>query len=92
MDPDTVRKVYNGMLQVLYSEIRMKGAVTLPALAHFHLLLSRPKRIRNNHMETSVMKPAAHQVRIAPVLAVREYFKALDERLDGEILDPRARL
>lgn len=92
MEPETVRKVYNGMLVVLYKELRERGAVRLPALADFHLLYSKPKRIRNHHMDTSVVKPAAHQVRIAPVQAVRDYFKALDERLGGKILDPRKKL
>lgn len=88
LDPETVRRVYNGMLQVIYTELRSKGAVRLPALCDFHLLLSRPKRIKNHRMENSIVKPASHQVRIRPVGAVRAYFKALDEHLQGAVLDP----
>lgn len=92
MDQDTVRKVYNGMLQVLYTELRNKGHVRLPALCDFQLLLSRPKAIRNRHMGQTVLKDAFHQVRIRPLEVVRHYFKALDEGSQGRIFDPAEKL
>jgi len=92
METDTVKRVYNAMLQIIYTELRHKGAVRLPALCDFELVLSRPKVIRNRYMDTSVFKEAFHQVRINPIQVVRDYFKALDANNKGVVFDPAEKL
>lgn len=92
VDPETVKRIYNGMLTVMYDEVRTRGAVRFPALCDFHLVFTKEKRIRNRHMNSTTVKPAFHQLRIAPIDAVREYFAEFSERNKGVPLDPGQRL
>ena len=88
IDRDTVKKVYNAMLFVLYRELRLKGAIRFPQLCDFRLLLAKGRRIKTHYMKTAVIKPDHHQLRISPMYTVKKYFKALDENGSDKILDP----
>lgn len=93
LDPELVKRVYNAMLRVIIIELKTKGALRLPQLCDFHLLLAKGKRIKNYKMKVAMIKPDHHQLRIRPMYTIRRIIKGWD--LDGEggrILDPALRL
>lgn len=92
VDPNTVKLVYNGMLAIIYRELRDKGAIRLPALCDFHMRLAKGRTIRNHNMKEAIYKPAHHQIRIRTLPTVRKYFKMLDEQNPGVDFDPAERI
>lgn len=92
IDEDTTKRVYNGMLQVLYRELREKGALRFPALCDFRMVLGRPRFIKNHMMAEGVYKGEHNQMRINPIYTIRKYFKEFDRLHPGVILDPSERM
>ncbi len=92
LDPEFVKRVYNGMLDVLYAEMRTKGALRFPQLCDFYITQTEPRYRQNNHMVVPKLSPSIYQVRVVPMYSVRRYFRALSDTNPGLDLDPRRRI
>lgn len=92
LDADLVKRVYNGMIDVLYREIREKGAVRFPQLCDFHLSKRAPRVYRNHLNPTGIYKPAAYSLKMRPVFTVKRYFKRYTEDNPTKPHDPRERM
>lgn len=92
IDEATAKRVYMGMLSVLYRELRTKGAIRFPALCDFHMVWAKPRKIFSWRMKEHIMKDWHHQLHIRPVKVVRQYFKEWEAANPGVILDPAEKL
>lgn len=92
LDEDTVKRVYNGMLSLIYKELRTRGAVRLPALCDVYLIKVGQRVIHSWRMKTSLYKPEHHEVHLRLLHTVKKYFKALEESNPDAVLDPGERL
>ena len=92
IDPLFAKRVYNAMLDIVYKELREKGAIRFPQLCDFYLVRTRPKRMRNHNMVNAIIIPPHNQIKIRPMYSVRRYFKALSDNNPDLILDPTIRM
>jgi len=92
MDEAVIRHVYNAMSDILFRELRTRGALRFPRLCDFHLMLSKGKRIQNYKMAQPMYKPPHHQLRIRPMYTIKKYFKEIDINNPGVMFDPVERL
>ena len=91
LEPATVKRVYNGLLELIFSEMKAKGGVVVPGLADIYLSLAKPRLIKNHNMAVGIVKESHHQVRMVPVRAVKERFKAVEAFSVGRVFDPAAK-
>lgn len=91
MDPDQVKRVYYGMKDLVFEQLRATGGIELPDLCDIYLSKAKPRIIKNRFMEAAVKKEGHHQVRIVPKWSMKEYFKTLQIFYEGKEFDPAVR-
>ena len=92
LDADLVKRVYNGMIDVLYRELREKGAIRFPQLCDFHFVRVPEKMVVNHKMFAPIIVPTHHVLHIRPMYTVKRYFKAYDQSHPDAVLDPQERM
>ena len=92
LDPDLVKRVYNGMIDILYRELREKGSIRFPQLCDFHLTKRKGRVFKNHFMPMGKYKPDYYSLRMRPVFTVKRYFKAYTESNPDKPHDPRERM
>lgn len=92
VDTDIVKRIYNGMIDVTYRELREKGSVRFPQLCDFHLLKTNGKWIKNHRMPLGMWKPPWYKLHIRAMYSVKRYFKAFTESHPETPHDPREKM
>lgn len=91
VDPTVVKRVYHGLLEVIFGELKAKGGVVMPGLCDIYLSMAKPRVIKNRNMPVPVVMDAHHQLRMVPLRSVKERFRVLEAFSVGRVFDPAAR-
>jgi len=83
-DPETVRRVYYGMIRTISRELKDKHSVKLPDWGEFKLKIHKSRLSRD--VNDGIMRkiPARPVVSFVPDLKVKKYFYALGD--EGTVL------
>lgn len=87
-DPETVKRVYNGMILLIFRELKIRGGISLPQLAEVFLSQAKERRIHNRNMAQAIVIPPHHQVRMVAKRPMKKFFKAFCAMNAGRAFDP----
>lgn len=89
LEPEIVSRVYNSLIRVIYSEMIMRGGVSLPQFLdiYFSRAKSRTTCIHRKH----TVIPEHYQIRAIVKPSMKKFFKAFAAMNPDKPLDPAGR-
>ena len=91
VDPVFIKRIYNSMLDVVYQELREKGAIRLPQFQDIFLIKTPARRVRVREMKVAKIMPESYRVDSRMIYSVKKYFRELGF-IPGSLKSPTERL